>query len=128
LVAVVALGAQIDRTTHLRTSVNDGVYTAAQAQRGAGLFDDHCGSCHEPDRFAGRLFVTTWTGPLDALFATVRKSMPEDNPGGLAPQVYADVIAYWLRLNGYPAGAERLEGTTKRWGSAARGPAAAKDQ
>ena len=94
-------------------SVYDGVYTAAQARRGEDMFRDHCGSCHEPDRFTGRSFVVNWAGPLDALFSSIRTSMPEDNPGGLSPQIYADVIAYWLRLNGYPAGAEGLEGTNE---------------
>jgi mono/diheme cytochrome c family protein len=92
-------------------SVNDGVYSAAQARSGEDLFVRHCGSCHEPDRFTGPTFLENWEGPLDVVFKSVRTSMPEDNPGGLAPQVYADIIAYWLNLNGYPAGAERLEGT-----------------
>src|SRR5882757_4503486 len=85
-------------------SVNDGVYNAAQARRGEATFGDQCGSCHEPERFLGRSFVDTWRGSLDALFNSIRRSMPEDNPGGLSPQVYEDVIAYLLKLNGYPVG------------------------
>jgi hypothetical protein len=34
--------------------------------------------------------------------------MPLDNPGGLAPEEYAAVIAYVLKLNQYPAGSSEL--------------------
>jgi hypothetical protein len=34
--------------------------------------------------------------------------MPLDNPGGLAPEEYAAVIAYILKLNQYPAGPSEL--------------------
>jgi hypothetical protein len=37
-------------------------------------------------------------------------TMPEDNPGSLKPQQYADVVAYFLKLNGYPAGKTELTG------------------
>ncbi len=30
--------------------------------------------------------------------------MPPDDPGGLDPEYYADVLAYVLSLNGYPPG------------------------
>jgi hypothetical protein len=30
--------------------------------------------------------------------------MPQDNPGGLRRQEYADVLAYLFELNGLPAG------------------------
>ena len=92
-------------------SAGDGVYSAVQARRGESLFDKHCGSCHEPARFTGSQFVDAWQGPLDGIFRSVKTTMPEDNPGGLPPQDYADIIAYWLHLNGYPAGTDRLEGT-----------------
>jgi alcohol dehydrogenase (cytochrome c) len=34
--------------------------------------------------------------------------MPEDDPGGLSPEEYADIVSYILRENGYPAGDEDL--------------------
>jgi hypothetical protein len=113
-------------------SVNDGVYTASQARRGEGMFKDYCSSCHDLESFSGAAFYDTWPGPLDPLFDTVRTSMPDDNPGSLPPQVYADVISYFLRLNGYPAGNEELQGTMEAMHavnleppSAAAAPAAA---
>lgn len=92
-------------------SVNDGVYTAAQAERGAKIFDKTCTACHDTARFTGGEFTSAWTGmPLQGLFDMV-KTMPEDNPGSLAPEEYADVIAFFLQLNEYPAGDAELKGT-----------------
>ena len=34
--------------------------------------------------------------------------MPMDNPGSLPPQNYADVVAYFFRANGFPAGKDEL--------------------
>jgi quinoprotein glucose dehydrogenase len=93
-------------------SVNEGVYTAAQADRGAAVFKTSCTSCHDTARFAHSDFVTGWAGkPLFDLFDHISTTMPEDNPGGLKPQQYADIVAYFLQLNGYPAGDTELGGT-----------------
>jgi mono/diheme cytochrome c family protein len=93
-------------------TVNDGVYAAAQADRGQALFAGSCSTCHDPARFTGDDFLGSWTGkPLHALFELISATMPEDNPGSLKPQQYADVISYFLRLNKFPAGDKELEGT-----------------
>jgi len=34
--------------------------------------------------------------------------MPEDNPGELSEQTYADVLAYLFQANEFPAGNEEL--------------------
>ena len=92
-------------------SVNEGVYTAAQADRGAAVFKTTCTACHDTARFTGDEFLSGWTGKsLHALFDHISTSMPEDNPGSLKPQQYADVVAYFLKLNGYPAGKTELSG------------------
>lgn len=94
-------------------SVNDGVYTAVQAERGTKLFDKACTACHEPARFTGAEFTSAWTGmPLQGLFDAVT-TMPEDNPGSLQPQEYADIVAFFLQLNEYPAGADELKGAAE---------------
>jgi hypothetical protein len=91
-------------------SVNDGIYTEAQADRGAATFKASCTACHEPSRFTGDEFLAGWTGkPLHELFAHMSATMPEDNPGSLKPEQYVDVVAYFLRLNGYPAGSAELQ-------------------
>jgi quinoprotein glucose dehydrogenase len=105
VVAVVVLRAQSAK------SVNEGVYTAAQADRGAAVFKTSCTACHDTARFTGDDFLAGWTGKsLHALFDHVSTTMPEDNPGSLKPQQYADVVAYFLKLNGYPAGNTELTG------------------
>jgi mono/diheme cytochrome c family protein len=92
-------------------SVNDGVYSSSQARMGEGQFRDLCASCHTIDQFTGSALYDTWPGPLDPLFDTMRTTMPDDSPGSLAPEVYANVIAYFLKATGYPAGNEDLPST-----------------
>jgi S-disulfanyl-L-cysteine oxidoreductase SoxD len=92
-----------------KKSVKAGVYTAAQAERGQGLFKSKCASCHAPNRFTDDLFYTSFAGkPLWEMFDVISDSMPEDDPGSLKKEEYADVIAYLLKLNNFPAGAAEL--------------------
>ena len=92
-------------------AASEGVYTAAQATRGLTLYDTSCASCHELSKFKGTEFANTWTDkPLTDLHVAV-VSMPMDAPGSMKPQEYADILAYFLSINGYPAGQAELEGT-----------------
>jgi len=89
---------------------SSGIYTTAQADRGMNIYDGQCASCHELSRFKGKDFASAWTDkPLTDLHVAV-KSMPMDNPGSLQPQEYADILAYFLSINGYPAGQTELKG------------------
>ena len=109
--AVASIDAQAPKT------VNDGVYSSAQAGRGQALFQSICTTCHAPDRFTGAEFVSAWSGkPVVELFKAVQ-TMPEDNPGSLNPQQYSDVIAYFLQLNKYPSGADELKGDAAALGA-----------
>lgn len=93
-------------------TTNQAVYTAAQADRGKKAFAGNCTTCHDTARFTGDEFIKHWSGqPLHAIFDLMRTTMPEDNPGGLQPQQYADILSYFLQLNGFPAGADELKGT-----------------
>jgi len=104
-VAVATTGAQAPTRT-----VNDGVYSSGQASRGQALFVSICTTCHDTDRFTGKEFVSAWSGkPLAELFKAVQ-TMPEDNPGSLNAQQYADVMAYFLQLNEFPTGSDELKG------------------
>jgi mono/diheme cytochrome c family protein len=97
-------------TAGAQKTANDGVYTAAQADRGESLFKDQCASCHAPGDFTSDEFLKKWTGkPLHELFQTVSETMPMDSPGTLKPQQYADVVSYILKLNKFPAGQEELK-------------------
>ena len=91
-------------------AASEGVYTPAQAERGLTLYDGSCASCHELSKFKGTEFTKAWTDkPLTELH-TALLSMPMDAPGTLKPQEYADILAYFLSINGYPAGKAELAG------------------
>ena len=103
--AVLALTASMAVSAQEKKSVKAGVYTAAQADRGVTLFRSKCASCHAPNRFTDDLFYMSFAGkPLWEMFDVISDSMPEDNPGSLKKEEYADVIAYLLKLNNFPAG------------------------
>ena len=108
-VAIAILAASMAAAQGQMKSVTAGVYTQAQADRGQTVFRAKCASCHAPNRFTDDLFYTSFADkPLWELFDVISDSMPEDNPGSLKPEEYADVIAYLLKLNGFATGAEDL--------------------
>ena len=75
------------------------------------MFADKCTACHEPSRFSGEAFHESWDNkPLKELWDVASGTMPEDNPGSLKQQEYADILAYFLSLNEYPAGEAELQG------------------
>jgi mono/diheme cytochrome c family protein len=83
-----------------------GVYTFQQARRGGDVYAGNCRSCHTVESHTGAAFSATWNHrPLYALFQYMTERMPKNDPGSLAPQEYADVLAYVLKMNGLPAGA-----------------------
>src|SRR5437764_10334810 len=81
----------------------DAAFTSAQAARGRAAYGQHCARCHGPDLaggestppLSGDAFLTQWAShtALDLLDRT-RRTMPTDNPGGLAARQYADIVAY----------------------------------
>lgn len=108
--AVLAVAAWVNLVSAQGTLASSGVFTSAQADRGMSIYDGQCASCHELSRFKGKDFASAWTDkPLTDLHVAV-KSMPMDNPGSLNPQEYADILAYFLSINGYPAGQTELKG------------------
>ena len=92
----------------------EGVYTTAQAARGEALYQQHCVTCHgarlegnPAAALTGPAFRARWEDgahTLDDLFYIVRTLMPNNAPGSLSKPEYADVVAYILKVNGYPAG------------------------
>lgn len=102
-----ALHAQPPRT------VWDGVYSEAQAARGAALYDKECGSCHGPGANGGSMapalvgpaFSANYDGQtLADLFDRNKNSMPPGKEGQLSLEVNADITAYILQCNKFPAG------------------------
>ena len=92
---------------HLRLSA--AFYTEEQARRGQRAFRQVCSDCHYTSEFKGPVFTDVWARRTARdLYRELRRTMPDDNPGGLPRQTYVDVMAYILELNGYPAGSDEL--------------------
>jgi S-disulfanyl-L-cysteine oxidoreductase SoxD len=103
-----------DEGTH---SVWDGVYTSEQQKRGQALYNQQCSPCHgdtlgggdAAPALAGGEFLANWNGlTVGDLFERVRKTMPLSKPGKLSRQVNADIVAYILNVNRFPAGSVEL--------------------
>ena len=107
---VLAVTAVVTSAQAPTKTTNSGVYTAEQGERGKKLFNEKCSGCHEPSRFSGTSFHEAWDGKaLKEIWDIASGTMPEDNPGSLKQQEYADIIAYFLSLNEYPTGAAELQ-------------------
>ena len=97
-------------------TVQDGVYTSAQAARGQAIYATRCASCHgnaldgaQGPPLVGDGFTSNWrTEPLSALVNKIRSTMPADGPGDLTPAQSADLVAHLLKSGGFPAGAAEL--------------------
>ena len=97
-------------------SVWDGVYTEAQATRGREAYAQDCASCHgdklegaAAPPLVGTAFTSGLTGKtMGDFFARLSATMPDDSPGRLSRQRYADIIAHLLRANEYPVGSTEL--------------------
>jgi len=89
-------------------TVNDAVYSKAQAGVGEQLYTDHCLLCHDKKYF--RPVLKRWEGqPLSILFTVMSTSMPESNPGFLTEKEYVDILAYILSLSRYAPGDAELD-------------------
>lgn len=96
-------------------SFDDGVFTRAQAKGGEDMFEEHCGTCHEPDYFED--VFKAWSGePLADLFDVMAATMPQSNPGSLTNPEYVGILAYILDENDYPRGEEGLSEYARGFG------------
>lgn len=85
-------------------------YAEAQATRGKNIYDETCGTCHQPGQLIGQGFVESWNNRrVWDFYALVRGTMPLDNPGGMKDQEYLDVVAYLLQANHAPPGRDSLK-------------------
>lgn len=101
----------------LSRSPKEGIYSKPQAERGEVLYNERCAACHGSDlkgtetapELSGKEFLGRWSGnTVGGLFHTIYKSMPTDDPGKLSTQQGADLVAFILSRNGFPAGAKDL--------------------
>jgi polar amino acid transport system substrate-binding protein len=107
---------RFERTRDVAVTTAEPPYTAAQARDGVTVYKKSCIQCHGADlqgtagpAVAGSEFLTTarinkWT--LNDLRVTIFQNMPFSNPGSLTPKQYAEVTAFLLASNCYPAGAK----------------------
>jgi mono/diheme cytochrome c family protein len=88
-------------------------YTEEQSTRGEAIYTKSCGFCHDDKSMApllqGETFVRNWSDKnAGALFDKIQVTMPLNEPGTLTGQQSADLVAYILKLNHFPAGQEVL--------------------
>ena len=100
-------------------TILDGVYTQEQGRRGEAIYFATCVRCHRPEMtgseivpaLIGEGFLARWDRrSAGDLFEKMRTSMPPVGPRDLPPQAYADVLAYILSRNRFPAGGSELAG------------------
>lgn len=90
-------------------TILDRVFSVAQSDRGESRFKQSCTGCHSAAQFAEPAFSARWEGrTLGDVFRYVSETMPENDPGGLTPAQYVDVIAFFLGQSGYPVGYDDL--------------------
>jgi mono/diheme cytochrome c family protein len=102
------------QTSTPRRTVWDGVYTEAQAERGAKSFGQSCAGCHAlaAEGKAPLVGQTFWKSfalkTVGDLLQYVSNNMPNGAPGSLAQSAYGDIVALMLKSNGFPAGTTEL--------------------
>ena len=83
------------------------IFTANQADRGLSAFDETCADCHR--EFRGHAFQSNWGHrTVYSFYRTIRSTVPDENPGGLADETCLDVVSYILSINGHAAGTAEL--------------------
>ncbi len=96
-----------------------GVFTAEQVARGKEKATAECAACHGmtlkgdlAPALAGPDFIDHWyDARLGELALRIQGTMPQNAPGSLKPEEYADIVAFLLSENGFPAGSETLKMT-----------------
>jgi PQQ-dependent dehydrogenase (s-GDH family) len=91
-------------------------FTAAQAAAGKTAFNANCAVCHGNTMtngtfgppLAGEYFANKWHGQTVRAFFDHSKTMPPAAPASLQDEVYADIVAYVLQVNGYKPGTAKL--------------------
>ncbi len=115
-VAAVCVADRALRAQDGEKTVAAGVYTEAQAIRGAAAYEANCSLCHRGDMggstgpaLRGDRFSRTFAGKdLKTLYTKIATTMPGTAPASLRDDVYLDLVAHVLRENGFPAGASEL--------------------
>jgi mono/diheme cytochrome c family protein len=97
-----------------QATVLDGVFTAAQADRGGIVYGAECAACHEGadvdgPPLTGDPFIDRWReDTIDGLFEFIKTRMPQSAPGSLSDAAYLDIVAHVLHENAFQAGSREL--------------------
>jgi S-disulfanyl-L-cysteine oxidoreductase SoxD len=99
-------------------TARSGAYTAEQAMAGEAAYKADCASCHgaelegsgrQTPPLKGEEFLAGWRElAMGDLFDKLQEAMPADKPGTLSRERNAQILAFLLKANGYPAGAAQL--------------------
>ncbi|HGM5581745.1 TPA: c-type cytochrome [Pseudomonas putida] len=73
-----------------------------QLRHGEEIFSGVCAACHGANPARPMAFARQRMHTLGELYGFVSTRMPASAPGSLAPQDYADVLAYVLTRTGTP--------------------------
>src|SRR4030095_2973662 len=114
----ISLVARISTPQHnaqTMSSVWDGVYTAAQAERGKQVYVGHCARCHGDDPansrnpLSGDRFAEHWESrTLADLFRRIRDTMPAGQVAAVEDPQKLEAMAYVMQRNGFPEGRAEL--------------------
>ncbi len=94
------------------------IYAAPQASEGSKIYAANCASCHGENLEGGvgpalsganlRTLAKNTKLTVGDLFQFMALQMPLNDPASLKHDQYAQIMAYILKFNGYPAGAAPL--------------------
>jgi mono/diheme cytochrome c family protein len=96
-----------------QTEIATGPFTGAQVDEGRKVYFARCAACHLPTMagqgdalaLAGYQFMAGWSNrTTQDLYNLIHSSMPQNAPGSLDDQSYANVTAYILHANGAKPG------------------------
>ena len=117
--ALVAAGAAWSGTAAQERTVWDGVFTEEQATRGMASYEQECSQCHLEDLLGdgiapaliGAPFHFRWSdlsvGDMLVAHPAPRRCRRARRPAS-ARRAYADIVAYMLKVNDFPAGDTEL--------------------
>jgi hypothetical protein len=99
-------------------STSQGVFTEAQAKRGAAAYNKNCAGCHGADlrstdrevtNLSGPTFKDKWVGRTIGERLEAAQEMPPREERSLPDDVYLDIITFILWSNKVPAGSQELK-------------------
>jgi len=92
-------------------------FTVGQADEGQAAYAQYCAACHGDNMDDGEFglplkgvdFRERWRSrPPEALFTLISSTMPQDRPGVLDDETYAQLLAYIFYENGSEPGGDEL--------------------